>query len=296
MTKYTTLFAAILLGFSSLAQESDTLFVDESMNNFVDSVNQSFHFQTGKVALPGGLAEINVPAGFKYLNADQSAYVLTQLWGNPPSETMGLLFPEQSGPFDTNFVYAVEISYTEDGFVDDEDAADIDYDDLLGDMKDDVLEENKTREEMGYPTYELVGWATPPYYDQPNKKLHWAKELKFEESDINTLNYNIRILGRKGYLVLNAIGDINALKAVNNDVSKILSSVEFTEGNRYEDFNPEIDKVAAYGIGGLIAGKVLAKVGFFALILKFWKIIALGAVGLFAGVKKFFFGEKKAEE
>ena len=122
MKKFTTLSLAILLGFSALAQENDTLTADNSLDNFVDSVNASFRFQTGKVVLPGGLAEINVPAGFKYLNADQSAYVMSDLWGNPPSETMGLLFPEQSGPFDTNFVYAVEISYTEDGFVDDEDA------------------------------------------------------------------------------------------------------------------------------------------------------------------------------
>ena len=53
-----------------------------------------------------------------------------------------------------------------------------------------------------------------------------------------------------------------------------------------------MDDVAAYGIGGLIAGKILAKAGFFAVILKFWKIIAVGAIGLFSVFKKKIFGQK----
>jgi uncharacterized membrane-anchored protein len=171
----------------------------------------------------------------------------------------------------------------------------LDYDDLLEEMQEDIKESNPQRTAQGYPTMELVGWASTPYYDQENKKLHWAKELKFEDTEVNTLNYNIRVLGRKGYLNLNAIGDINMLEAFNADRDNILHSVEFTPGNRYSDFNPDIDKVAAYGIGGLIAGKILAKAGFFALILKFWKFIAIGAVALFSGFRKKLFGGSKKE-
>ena len=118
--------------------------------------------------------------------------------------------------------------------------------------------------------------------------------MSFEGFDKNTLNYNIRVLGKEGYLNLNVIGDIDVLPKVKKDVDYILSSVYFTEGNTYVDFNPEYDKVAAYGIGGLIAGKVLAKAGFFALILKFWKIIAIAVVGAFSLFKKKIFGSKEA--
>ena len=51
--------------------------------------------------------------------------------------------------------------------------------------------------------------------------------------------------------------------------------VEFDDGNRYSDFNPDIDTVAAYGIGGLIAGKLAAKAGIFALLAKGGKFIVL---------------------
>jgi len=99
-------------------------------------------------------------------------------------------------------------------------------------------------------------------------------------------------LGRKGFLILNAIGDIDVLETFNEDRDKIIASVEFEKGYRYDEFSPGIDRVAAYGVGGLVAGKVLAKVGFFALIIKFWKLIAIAVVGFFAAFKNKLFGKK----
>ncbi len=110
------------------------------------------------------------------------------------------------------------------------------------------------------------------------------------------MNYNIRVLGRKGFLVLNAIGDIGVLGKVQEDIDPILASVDFNPGFRYSDFNPDVDEIAAYGIGGLIAGKVLAKAGIFAVLLKFWKIIALAVVGAFSAFRKKIFGTKEEEK
>ncbi|MEO1451010.1 MAG: DUF2167 domain-containing protein, partial [Bacteroidota bacterium] len=178
------------------------------------------------------------------------------------------------------------------GYVSDEDAADLDYADLLESMQEGSKEENEQRRAAGYQTVELVGWATPPFYDAAAKKLHWAKELKFEGEEVNTLNYNIRILGRRGYLLLNVIGDITVLPQVQEDVDPILGSVTFNDGHRYADFDPDLDEVAAYGIGGLIAGKVLAKAGFFALLAKFWKLIVAGVIAAGAFLRKLIFGKK----
>jgi len=267
---------------------------DQEIQVLVDSINNSVSYQKGIVELQGSVAKLTIPEGYKFLDVEQSKRVLSDIWGNPPSETLGMLFPESSEILGEDFVYAVEISYLEDGYIDDEDAKDIDYDDLLVEMKEDTSVENEERVKLGYESIEFVGWASEPFYDDLNKKLHWAKELKFSDTDVNTLNYSIRVLGRKGYLNLNVIADMPALPLVKTDVNEILSSVEFNEGYRYAEFNPDIDEVAAYGIGGLIAGKVLAKVGFFAVILKFWKFIAIGAVALFAGFKKRIFGSKEA--
>ncbi|WP_298539295.1 DUF2167 domain-containing protein [uncultured Aquimarina sp.] len=262
---------------------------------YKDSIDKTFKYQTGNVMLGDGLALLNVPNGYRFLDKEQANYVLTGLWGNPSNGDyglLGMLVKEDESPVDVS--YAVEVSYSEEGYIEDDDAEDIDYDELLTGMQDDAKNSNPERVKQGYPTINLVGWASAPFYDQQNKKLHWAQEYKFGEDEENTLNYNIRVLGRKGYINLNVIGDMQVLDDVKNNLDPILASVEFKEGNRYADFNPDLDEVAAYGIGGLIAGKVLAKAGFFALVLKFWKFIALGIGGVFMAFKNRLFGKKEA--
>ncbi|HPQ21874.1 MAG TPA: DUF2167 domain-containing protein [Saprospiraceae bacterium] len=94
---------------------------------------------------------------------------------------------------------------------------------------------------------------------------------------------------------MNAIGDITVLPLFNKDIDKVLASVDFQNGYKYTDFNPKFDKVAAYVIGGLIAGKILAKAGIFALILKFWKILVVAVIGVFAALKKKVTGQKNEQ-
>lgn len=272
------------------------------MNSYIkalDSIEQTFNYQTGTVPIKEGLATIIVPQGFKYLNGTDSETILTNVWGNPPSDpsdpSLGMLLPEDF-KLRNDSMYAINITYTEDGYIDDEDAKEIDYDELLATMKSDAVASNEYRMENGYQSIELVNWASPPFYDAANKKLHWAQELKFGDSPQHTLNYNIRILGRKGYLQFNAIGEMFVLEQVKNNIDPILSSINFNSGNRYADFNPDLDEVAAYGIGGLIAGKALMKAGVLAkvglVIAKFWKIIALAVLGFFGSIGKFF-GKKE---
>ncbi|MBF9238386.1 DUF2167 domain-containing protein [Hymenobacter sp. BT683] len=261
---------------------------------YSDSVTGSLHFQQGRIVLPGGIGEITVPNGFRYLDSAQSRQVLTQLWGNPKSETLGMLFPANRGPLDEKS-WAYSISYDAMGYVKDDDADDIDYSELLTEMQDDTEENNKERESAGFEPFYVLGWAANPYYDKTTHALHWAKSLRFGTNPDTTLNYNVRLLGRKGVLVLNAIGDNSQLPEIKASIPGLLSSVTFARGQQYLDFDADIDEVAAYSIGGLVAGKVLAKVGLFAVVLKFWKIGLLALAGAWAGLKRFFgFGSKEA--
>jgi uncharacterized membrane-anchored protein len=70
------------------------------------------------------------------------------------------------------------------------------------------------------------------------------------------LNYNVRALGRRGVVVLNAVAGMEQLATVQTGMQSVLTFVDFTEGHRCADFVPSADRVAAYGIAGLIAGKV----------------------------------------
>lgn len=257
--------------------------------NQIDSLEQSFKYTTEDIILRNGIGTVKIPKGFKYLDAQQAEYVLTELWGNPKGTdmTLGFLLREDQKIFGENG-YVFNIQYDEIGYVKDDDADDIDYSDLLETMQEEAEEVNKERVKQGYQPISIVGWASKPFYDKKRNILHWAKEIKFGNNDINTLNYNIRVLGRKGVLVLNAISTMEDIGYVKKDIHEVLEIVQFNEGYKYDNFNPELDDVAAWSIGGLVAGKVLAKVGFFALIVKFWKIGAIAVAGFFSVLWKRF--------
>jgi uncharacterized membrane-anchored protein len=297
MQKPLFLFIALIVSCGIVRANDDDSLTNQLIQQIklMDSVNKAMKYQTGTVKLPNGVAQLNVPKGFKYLNAEQSQYVIHDLWGNPArTDVIGMLFPESGGPYaDSN--YAFIISYDAMGYVKDEDADKIDYEEMLKNMQASEKEANTERLKQGYPSIHIVGWAQKPYYDKSTKVLHWAKELEFGGEDSHTLNYDIRILGRKGILSMNAVAQMSELSLVKRDINKVLGIAEFTEGNKYSDFNPKIDEVAAWGIGALVAGKVLAKVGAGAFILKFLKFIIIGVVALFGAIVKFFKGKKQDE-
>ncbi|MEA3208059.1 MAG: hypothetical protein QOE70_1116 [Chthoniobacter sp.] len=251
----------------------------------------SLHYQQGQIELRNGLAKINVPASFRYLNPADTETVLSKIWGNPPTgeRSLGMLFPAETGPIDPDS-WGVIITYEEDGFVKDNDASTINYDDLLKQMKQGTAEASKVREKKGFSSIELVGWAARPRYDAAEHKMYWAKELRFGGEPGTTLNYNIRMLGRRGVLVLNAVANTEQLATIEKTTPDILAMVNFQEGHRYADFNPSTDKVATYGLAALVAGGLLAKGGFFKLLIAGLiaakKFVIVGAVALFAGIKK----------
>jgi len=282
MRRYlTALVGALAPLLGAVAQQSQPMTAEEFL--------ASLDFQTGEVVLPGGIATITLPGDFRYLSPQDTEKVLTIAWGNPPgSETLGMLVPNEESILRDDG-WAAVISYEEDGYVSDEDADSIDYAELLEAMKAASEEQNQARVEAGYEPVDLVGWAAEPRYDKSAHKLYWAKELKFGDIPVNTLNYNVRILGRKGVLVLNLVATMPQLADIEANLPEVLAMANFNPGYRYSEFDPALDKVAAYGIGALIAGKVAAKTGLLAklgvllvALKKFW-VIALVAVGAFFG-------------
>ena len=271
---------------------SEEAIAQQQFEKWAQEFEASLTYETGEIALPGGKASLTVPEDYFYLSPADTKRVLEEAWGNPEGEPMlGMLFPMKYQVLD-NASWGVTIEYAEDGYVSDDNVEDIDYAELLAEMKADVQEESIWREEEGYPSIALIGWAEKPYYDRETHKLYWAKEIKFGESEQNTLNYNVRALGRQGYLVMNFIASMDQLDEVNAARDEVLAMARFNDGHKYSQFDPDIDDVAAYGIGGLIAGKVLAKTGVFALALvflkKFWFVLFLPLVWL----KKRFFPAK----
>lgn len=212
-----------------------------------DSLTAALHYRTGKIELACGAA-LQTPDGFRYLDGAQSRQVLENLWGNAPHpNTLGMLLPEHINPDEEN-VWAVEISFEPLGYVDDSDADEIDYALILQEMK-------KGMEEEGLHTASLTSWASPPFYDTALKALHWPMAFRFGESEQHVLNYEVRLLGRKGVLCINAVGNISRLAEVRRQMPVLLQHITFTKGNRYIDYNPLTDRAGEWGIYNLATGK-----------------------------------------
>lgn len=272
---------------------------DEGGHVSAEAFVSSLHPATGEVSIPGAQATLKLAHGYSFLSAADAQRVLTQAWGNPPDDSvLGMIIPstDAHAVLDEH-TWAVVVTFVDEGYVSDKDAAKIDYDDMLKDLKKATDEGNAERLKEGYPAIELVGWAEPPHYDEATHKLYWARDLKFKKADGSadgqSLNYAIRVLGRKGYLSLNAVAPIDQLAQVRADMPDVVAMAEFNPGERYADYNSSTDKAAAYGIAALVAGGIAAKAGLFAklgimlLALKKFIVIGIAAIGgLFAKIFK----------
>ncbi|MEL6738380.1 MAG: DUF2167 domain-containing protein, partial [Pseudomonadota bacterium] len=265
--------------------------------------------KTGKVSLPAANATLDLGADYIFYDADDAREILTVLWGNPPEtvqNALGLVMPAGSSPLSDE--WGAVVSFEETGYVSDDDAQDTDYDELLASLQKGTEQSNQARMQAGYPEINLVGWAERPVYDRSTHSVVWAQDLAFSDSDVNTLNYDVRSLGRYGVLSLNLVSGMPELPRIREAAKDFAMHASFDEGARYQDFDPSTDSTADYGIAGLIAGGAGAaalakKTGFLAVILaflaKFGKFIAIGALMLFGAlwtpIKRYFGGAEEEE-
>jgi uncharacterized membrane-anchored protein len=251
----------------------------------------------GSVELPNKIATLKLDSDYRYLDPNETKKLLIA-WGNPPEaaeDTQGAVVPTAVDPFEDSG-WAVVLTYLDEGHVDDKDAQKIDYGDLMKDMKKDTADSNEAREKAGYGRVNLIGWASEPRYDSTAHKLYWAKELDFGGSE-HTLNYDVRVLGREGVLSMNAVAGMTQLHDVQQGMQSLLKLSEFNAGHRYEEFNGDTDRMAAYGIGALVAGGVAAKLGLFAkligVLVAFKKLVIVGVVAIGGFLARLFKGRSK---
>ena len=285
-----SLAGALLLG-PAWAQEPEAAEPEAATEEAAEESAPELSYRTGEVVLPNKVASLHLGTRYRYLDPAETEKLLVA-WGNQPgSETEGAIVPADVEPF-SDEGWAVIVTYDNDGHVDDSDAREIDYADMLKDMKEGTESENDDRKKAGYEPVHLVGWAEDPHYDGATKKLYWAKELDFEGSESHTLNYDVRVLGREGVLSMNAVAGIGQLDQIRRGMRPLIDVAEFNEGYRYADYNAKTDKLAEYGLGALIAGGVAAKLGLFgklfAFLLAFKKALIAAVIALGGLIAKLF--------
>jgi uncharacterized membrane-anchored protein len=103
-----------------------------------------------------------------------------------------------------------------------------------------------------------------------------------------SVNYNIRLLGRQGYMSATLVTDPSTLAADKAEVEQLLGGYHFKQGKTYAEFT-DGDKLAGYGLTALIAGGAGAaavKLGLFKVLAKAWKLVVVGFLAVVAFLKK----------
>jgi uncharacterized membrane-anchored protein len=188
-------------------------------------------------------------------------------------------------------------SFNDEGYITLDDWKDVDAAAMLETIKDNTEKGNAEKISDGFSPVHVKGWLQQPTLDRDGNTVRWA--IAADDSGTAIVNAVALRLGRRGFEKLTWVGDANAYVAQGGELDLMLGSHTFDPGFRYADFVSG-DKVAAYGVGALVAtlvGAKLAKVGLFAgllvLLKKFgvFAVIALG--GLFAKFGRALFGQKQ---
>jgi uncharacterized membrane-anchored protein len=243
-----------------------------------------------------GQASLQLPAGMRFVPQPQAGRMLRAM-GNPAhdGDLQGLIVSQNDGRW-----FAI-VRFVAAGYVKDDDARDWKADDLLARYREGTEAGNAERRQMGVPELEVQGWAEAPAYDATSHRLVWAMTSRIkgsgqpssDQADASTgVNYNTSMLGREGYLMLTLVTSLEQLPAVKTQALVLLASLNFDEGKRYADFQPDTDPVAEYGLAALVVGVAAKKLGLLALagvfILKFAKLILVGLALLGAVAMKLF--------
>jgi len=230
-----------------------------------------------------GVAEITVPAGYLFIDG-KTTRTMMESAGEPVSgKEAGFLSP-------TNRGWAVYFQYDGIGYVKDDEKDKLDAAKLLKAIKQGNDAGNEYRKQHGNPPLDIIGWEQEPKYDPVTHNLTWAIRATCAGEDL--VNYNTRLLGRKGVMEVVLVCDPAELQKFLTPFNAVLAGYKFSTGENYTEYKPG-DKVAKYGLGALVLGGAAvgaAKLGLFAWLAVFlkkgWKLVVMLVVAVAAVFKK----------
>lgn len=228
----------------------------------------------------GDIAEINVPEGYRFTGADGARMVL-EMTENPSSgRELGVLVPNKETD-----IWFVVFEFDPIGYVEDASKEELDADAILESLQEGTEASNEERKRRGWEAFHVVGWSKSPFYNPSTNNLTWAIRGKGDNSPNETINYSVRILGRRGTMNADLVMASHQSAEVIPEFESLIGGFQYSQGSRYADFVSG-DKVAAVGLTALVAGGAGAVAAKSGLLSKFWKLIVAAFVAIAAAFKK----------
>lgn len=239
---------------------------------------------TGKL---GDLAEVPIPAGYRFTDGNGTRGLMKMTGNFPTKRELGMLASEDAEKW-------IIFEWEDSGHVKDDDKDQLDPDATLKAIQEGTEAANERRKKEGIPPLHVVGWVIPLHYNDATKNLEWATRLRSDRGG-ESINYNTRLLGREGVMEVTLVCGPEEMKSLIPQYQSIISSFHYVPGKTYAEYRAGSDKLATYGLTGLVgAGAAVAasKMGLFAKLGFLFAKLGKGAVvlvlGAAAAIKKIF--------
>jgi uncharacterized membrane-anchored protein len=239
----------------------------------------------------GDIAEIDVPEGFLFVDGDGTRKFLELNENLTNGKELGMVAS-------SDFNWFVAFEFSDIGYVKDDEKADLDAEAILKSLQEGNEAGNQQKKIRGWRTLSLLGWASPPRYDEGSQNLEWAPKFQDDIDKTIAVNHFIRVLGRDGVMEVSLVTSPEDYGTTLPATKKLLSGFSFQAGKKYSEYR-QGDKIAAIGLTGLIVGGGVAAAaksgllgGLFKVLGKSVKALVLVGAAAAAGIAKLL-GRKK---
>ena len=228
----------------------------------------------------GPHAEIQVPEGF-FLTDGEGCRTILKAYGNLVGEDeVGFFAPASMDWF-------VTFDFDDVGYVKDDEKDKLDADAMLKSIREGNAQANEFKKSKGMSTFTILGFAIPPRYNPETNNLEFAIRLKDDEDNNESVNFQTKILGRRGVMVVTLVCDPTELDSLLPVYRGHMETFAYKSGGKYAEYR-QGDKVAKYGLTALVVGGGVALAAKSGLLGKLLKPILLGVLAVGAGLKKLF--------
>jgi uncharacterized membrane-anchored protein len=286
------LLAALLLAVPAVAQTppSDPPPTEAAAPEAAEDEVAPEALPPGMVAGPataklGSQAELRVGDDSIFGDASAAKRILEESGNLTSGRELGILLGKDA---------TVIFEFDEVGYVKDDDKDALDADKMLASLREGQDAANEELKRLGRPELELSGWQVKPHYDEATHNLEWAPLVRNKANGNETVNYNVRILGRRGVTEATLLVTPDKFQAQLPWFREALKGFQYASGEDYASFR-QGDKIAEYGLAALVTGGVVAAAAKSGILARLWKLIVLGVVAL-GGLLKRLFGGGKTEE
>jgi uncharacterized membrane-anchored protein len=246
---------------------ADEAGADKAQQEYVQKV-RALHWVKGPAQVTvGGNSTLKLPEGYVYLDAANTAKY-EELNENFSSGKEVFVAPK-------DLSWNAYLEFSDDGYVKDDEK--IDAPAILKTLTENTEEANEERRRRGWADMHVVGWSIPPAYNADTKRLEWATLLSSRGSE--GTNFFTKVLGRRGVTTVVLVSRPQDTTAAVKDLNQVLTGYQFNSGDTYADYKPG-DKVAEYGLTGLIVGGAVAAAVKTGVLKGLWKVIAAAGAAL----------------